>query len=292
MSVPRLPASRADELPSIIFDGAGAAVVHGALSPDTVKRLRDWTDSQLRIKPDENHRHPKHESKLLVNNVGEKLGVEHPDLLLDVLLATGTLGDGLLGIARLGSLTMHVTEPGVDSQTWHVDYPLHSKSGQLWDTFDIKDITTHRQRNNLFPYMTVQVLFALQDINESNGCTQVVTGSHLWDDVDTNVLSPTLRDIIEREKLWSNTTLSAGDALVFNRRTIHRAACNRSDSRRRACIAQLVMPFAVPQQVSPSDTVVSNVLSEAERRALTASERERVALRLWFPYPCNTERKN
>ena len=283
--------SNYDDLSDAIFRGEGAAVVPQVIGPKVVEELREWTDSQLSY-PDINRRHPKHAQKLLVNNVAERLGQTAPALLLDLLRGLAAVGDPLLGLARVGSLTMHVTEPGGgDPQVAHVDYPLHAKSGQLWDDTQLADITTAYQRNHIYPYLTVQVLIALQDIDECNGCTQVVAGSHLWDDVDVKILDSETRDKLDGS--WTNSRLCAGDALIFNRRIIHRASANDSDAPRRACIAQLAMPFVVPQQTPPTPEVVEAVLQEARQREdLTEDDCRRINLCMRFPYPCETEKKN
>lgn len=279
---------------SAVFGDVGFAVVGGVLSEETVEKLSKWTDECLNKHPDRNARHPKQADRLLVNNVAQRLGVEHPELLLDLLDALGRLVDPLLGLARLGSLTMHVTEGrGGEAQTAHVDYPLHAGSGHIWDDASMARVTTAHQRNHVYPYMTVQVLIALQKITEHNGCTQLVAGSHRWDDVDTLVTSPPARMDLDADNKWTNAELSPGDALVFNRRVVHRGGGNLSGEPRRACIAQLVMPFVTPQQSPPSPSVVEAVLAEARRRGKSSPEELRLLeLRLRFPYPCETEHRN
>lgn len=304
-SVPSISVERAsDLLPDLIFGEWGAAVVEGVLSPRIAGSLRRWSAEELASRPDRNARHPKHAAKRLVNNVAQRLGESDPGLLCSTLTAVGALGDALLGLARVGSLTMHVTEPaaggepGLEApQTAHVDYPLHAGSGGLWEDLGgvglgLADVTTAHQRDRVYPFLTVQVLVALEDIDERNGCTELVPGSHRWSDVDRLVQRGDFRRRLDEGDAWRGTRMKAGDVLVFNRRIVHRAGVNRSASPRHACIAQLVMPFAVPQQSPPTEAVVREVVAEATRRGAGAAELKRLELRLRFPYPRSTEEGN
>ena len=73
----------------------------------------------------------------------------------------------------------------------------------------------------------------LVDVNEVNGCMQMMPGSHRWgllpamDDGDGH-LQP--REEIEKRGQCVAATMEVGDVLAFHNLTFHRSTMNRSDS--------------------------------------------------------------
>lgn len=295
-----VPESAPDDLPRHVFDGTGAAVVRQLVDLPTTLKLQEWTMRQLGGDQDANARHPKQLAKRLVNDVCGRLGRDDPALLARLVGRLGDVGDPLLGLAKVGSLTMHVTEGLREGdappppQTAHVDYPLHVRSGRLWAELEaqglgVPALATPRQLETVYPYLTVQVLVALQPVHAANGATQLVPGSQRWAGVDGRVLDKGFRGVLDAAGAWATVELSPGDALVFSRRVVHRAGVNTTPDPRAVCIAQLAMPFAVPQQLPPPREVTDAVVGAA---GLDATSAARLRLRLEFPYPLDTRASN
>ena len=73
----------------------------------------------------------------------------------------------------------------------------------------------------------------LVDVDEVNGCLQMMPGSHRWGLLPTmgdgaGHLQP--REEIEERGQYAAVTMAAGDVLAFHNLTFHRSTMNRSDS--------------------------------------------------------------
>ena len=94
----------------------------------------------------------------------------------------------------------------------------------------------------------VSTIWAIDDFTETNGATEVVPGSHLWDDTR----QPTDAEAVP-------VTMPAGSVIVFAGNLYHRGGANRSDSTRLAITPQYCarwlrqienMVLAVPPKVA------------------------------------------
>lgn len=78
----------------------------------------------------------------------------------------------------------------------------------------------------------MSVIWALDEFTESNGATEVVPGSHKWQEVEP----PEHYDLIK-------VTMPAGSALVFHGSLFHRGGANESESTRLAITPQYCQPW-------------------------------------------------
>ena len=98
-------------------------------------------------------------------------------------------------------------------------YPWHQDSGYYGDATEKHHI--------------LSLWIPLVDVNEVNGCMQMMPGSHRWgllpamDDGDGH-LQP--REEIEQRGQCVAATMEVGDVLAFHNLTFHRSTMNRSDS--------------------------------------------------------------
>jgi len=150
--------------------------------------------------------------------------IEHPLVLelIDQLLPKNYLLSAALAI------NVH---PGETPQPFHVD---SGGGGLPWPT--------------PCPRFGISTLWAFDDFTASNGATEVVPGSHLWNEQ---------RDPRPDELL--KITMPAGSAVVFDGRLLHRGGANTSKHSRLGITPQYCAPglrqiesmlLAVPPQVA------------------------------------------
>lgn len=172
---------------------------------------------------------------------------EHPRVLaiLDALLLPGYL------LTASQAICIH---PGETPQPLHYDdvfYPLP------------------RPR----PAVSVSTIWALDDFTASNGGTEVIPGSHRWNDVEVarsygNAPAPSADD--EMLSRLVPVEMEAGSLVVFAGTLLHRGGANGSATVRRAFSHQYCEPWARQQETF--------VLSVPHQRARTMSERLRQML--------------
>jgi ectoine hydroxylase-related dioxygenase (phytanoyl-CoA dioxygenase family) len=128
-----------------------------------------------------------------------------------------------------------VISPGETPQPWHTDdsfYPLP------------------RPR----PMVSLSTIVAVEDFTAENGGTEVIPGSHLWDDqqVAGNYFTgdeetdPEFAGRVQDQSVA--VTMPAGSCLVFAGTLLHRGGANRSNGTRRAFSNQYCEPWARPQE--------------------------------------------
>ena len=140
--------------------------------------------------------------------------VEHPAVLafMDALLRPGYL------LTASQAICIH---PGETPQPVHYD-----------DTF----YTLPRPR----PAVSVSTIWALDDFTGPGGGTEVIPGSHLWDD-DRVAGGDWMDELVPVE-------MAAGSLVVFAGTLLHRGGANRSDRTRRAFSNQYCEPWARQQE--------------------------------------------
>ena len=128
-----------------------------------------------------------------------------------------------------------VIGPGESPQPWHTDdsfYPIA------------------RPRKMI----SLSTIVAVEDFTTTNGGTQVIPGSHLWDDEaiagyyhsgDTEA-DPEFADKLT--DLAVSVEMAAGTCLVFAGTLLHRGGANRGAGTRRAFSNQYCEPWARPQE--------------------------------------------
>jgi ectoine hydroxylase-related dioxygenase (phytanoyl-CoA dioxygenase family) len=128
-----------------------------------------------------------------------------------------------------------VIGPGESPQPWHTD-----------DAF----YTIPRPR----PMISLSTLVAVEAFTANNGGTEVVPGSHLWDDArvagyyhagDAEA-DPHFADTLEGQGIAIE--MDAGTCLVFAGTLLHRGGANSSAGTRRALSNQYCQPWARPQE--------------------------------------------
>ena len=134
--------------------------------------------------------------------------IEHPDVLglCDAFLQPGYLLSAALAI------NVH---PGETPQDFHVD-----------DAGD--NPVLHKPR----PPLGISTIWAYDDFTATNGATEVIPGSHLWDQARQ-----------PREEEAITVTMAAGSVLVFVGSLYHRGGANRSEGLRLATTIQYCMPW-------------------------------------------------
>jgi len=212
----------------------GYVVLPEVLSPDALARVREQLDPYL-------------QGEYPGRNDFEGLRSERVYALLDKAPAIGelvghprTLGliDQLLQPNYLLSACLAILlHPGETAQAWHYD-----------DAF----VTLPKPRD----WYSVSTIWAIDDFTADNGATEVLPGSHRWDD------RPVSDDRDDRVVL----EMPAGSVVVFLGTTVHRGGANRSGGRRLAVTPQYCAPWARPQET----------FTLSVRPAMAASYPERV----------------
>lgn len=135
--------------------------------------------------------------------------VEHPIVL--------TLLDRLLPAQYLLSAALAINvHPGETPQPFHID-----------------DSSTKLPGARPHPHLGVSTIWAFDDFTSTNGATEVLPGSHLWDDSKFPV----------REVDAVKVIMPAGSAVVFLGNLVHRGGANRSDRVRLAITPQYCVPW-------------------------------------------------
>lgn len=128
-----------------------------------------------------------------------------------------------------------VIGPQETPQPWHTD-----------DAF----YTVPRPR----PPISLSTIVAVEDFTSDNGGTEVIPGSHRWDDAQVAgvyrtgdaELDPTLPAKLEAQRI--TVEMTAGTCLVFAGTLLHRGGANTSAGTRRAFSNQYCQPWARPQE--------------------------------------------
>ena len=247
-----------DKIYQNFYNLAGCMVLKNVFDERTMNRYNKWCEKHIsEAMNDGNCRHPKQKDKILINNIMGRMSEDDPELLTK-LIGNEILNeyvDTLLGLGKIGSCTCHWLEPKGKRQRSHVDYPIHIGSGAFWENSveKMKSITTDYQLNHILPYYSLQVLIASDDMDESNGSTEVIPGSHLIKDLDIKLHDKEFYDSMEPK--FVNTRLKKGDVFIFCRRLCHRGGENISSNRRNSLIIQYVWPWGIGQEIIDDDVL-------------------------------------
>ena len=269
------------------YNVSGCMVLKNIFEERIMDRYNKWCENNMaKAMNDDNCRHPKQKDKILINDIMGRMSKDDPELLMK-LIGNENMNqyiDTLLGLGKIGSCTGHWLESKGKRQSSHVDYPIHIGSGAFWENSvdKLKSITTHYQLNHILPYYSLQVLIASDDMNETNGSTEVVPGSHLIEDLDIKLHNKQFYDSMETK--FMNTRLKKGDVFVFCRRLCHRGGENISSNRRNSLIIQYVWPWGIGQEIIDDD-VLEKLKNTYGYGYLDEKDQKRLELRVSFPYP-------
>lgn len=104
--------------------------------------------------------------------------------------------------------------------------------------------------------ITISTMIALDAFTEANGATQVVPGSHLWDDYDRE---PEPDEVTQ-------AVMPAGSALLYTGRLVHGGGANRTeDEWRWGMHMSYVLGWLTPEEASPIGVPWDRVRDRPER---------------------------
>jgi ectoine hydroxylase len=148
-------------------------------------------------------------------------------------------GDGVYGLAARSARMVDTMEDVLGGEVYHYHSKLTAKEpyeGGAWEWH--QDYGYWYHNGCLFPLMA-SVQIALDRSDRSNGCLQVLRGSHLMGRIDHGLLDgeqvgADLRRVEEAKKNLEvvYAEMDPGDGLFFHCNTLHRSDQNRSASRR------------------------------------------------------------
>jgi len=284
----RLHETNDSDIYETFFSCSGCFIVRGVYTEDLMTNFNKWCEDMLNISNlDKNATHPLQSDKFLINDLIYRMSENNPDMLMELLNnpSLTKIADILLGFMVYGSATAHWINPGGDRQKSHVDYPLHLGSTPFWDNNveKLQKLVTKYQVNHILPFYSIQILIASDKMDQSNGSTEVIPGSHRIEDIDVHIHNKKVYD--KCENMFVNASLEKGDILVFNRRLVHRGGKNTSNYRRNSLIIQGVNLFSIPQEIFNYDAVLTNIENSNEYNRMSSEEKEFFLLRLKQPYP-------
>lgn len=289
-----------DKLLNIIYNSYynehGYIIFKNIFSSDIMDEYNKWCYNHFELvqKNHKNTTHPKQKDKIMINNILELMSEDNPELLLKIINNTklNKIIDKLIGLGCFGSLSCHCIKPGGARQTSHVDYPLHVGSGKFWNNDEtlIDKYITNYQLNYCLNHFSVQCLIASDAMNQYNGSTEIIPGSHLIYDVDKKILIPSFYNSVENN--FINVSLEQGDVLLFNRGLIHRGGHNKSENNRNSLIIQYVWLFGIGQHNNNKNIILENLKKTKEYNNLSEESKQLLNYRIKQPYPINTEEHN
>ncbi|MCW0216499.1 MAG: phytanoyl-CoA dioxygenase family protein [Pseudonocardia sp.] len=235
------------------LDRWGYCLVAEALSPEEVARVRARLVEQAAAEAAagigrfDSGSHPsKHEGEGVNQRVSTLMNKGEEFQEVATHAGIGSLLQHVLGERfLLTSFTANITTPGCELQVLHQDQGYVNRPQPTYA-------------------IVANVAWMLDDVDEVNGGTRVVPGSHLWDHPlgEHPVGEAAPREI--------TTTAPAGTALIIDGRTWHGAGANRSERRRHVLLSNFCRVW-VRQQENPFLAIAPEVeagLSPQLRRLL------------------------
>jgi len=190
----------------------GYCVIEDAFSAEQVQRTRDqlepWLQQKLMGRNNFEGEHSERVYALLAKSPAIAEMIEHPAVLA---IADAVLEPNYLLSAAL-AINVHT---GETPQPWHID----DGAG---------DLATPKPRAPL----GVSAIWALDDFTETNGATEIVPGSHLWN-----------QDRVPKAGEQIQVCMRRGSVLVFAGSLVHRGGANTSQSTRLAVTPQYCQPW-------------------------------------------------
>jgi len=119
------------------------------------------------------------------------------------------------------------------------------------------------------PPIGISVIGAIDDFTKANGATEVIPGSHLWDEAE---VARRREEPGGLEKYLVPMEVPAGACFVFPGKLLHRGGANRTDKPRLAFTNQYCAGWARPQEnffLSVPKEVVRTMSPHAQARLVT-----------------------
>lgn len=191
----------------------GYLILEGLLGPDEVHAVKSalspWLQGERYGRNDFEGEHTERVYALLAKAPVLACIIEHPLVLalLDRLLSPHYLLSAALAI------NVH---PGETPQPFHIDDSSNQLPGP-----------------RPHPFTGVSTLWAFDDFTDTNGATELVPGSHRWDDARFPA----------READVVKATMPAGSAVIFLGNLVHRGGANRSAGTRLGITPQYCAPW-------------------------------------------------
>jgi len=207
----------------------GYVIIEGLLTRDEVEAIKDalspWLQGRHFGRNDFEGERTERVYALLAKAPILARIIEHPTVL--------SLLDRLLPAQYLLSAALAINvHPGETPQPFHID-----------------DSSMRQPGPSPHHHLGVSTIWAFDDFTTTNGATEVIPGSHLWDDSRFPV----------REEDAVAVTMPAGSAVVFLGNLVHRGGANHSEGIRLAITPQYCAPWvrqienmvlAVPPEVA------------------------------------------
>jgi ectoine hydroxylase-related dioxygenase (phytanoyl-CoA dioxygenase family) len=220
---------RSTEDPLSRYHEQGFVVVHDVLDAAEVDALRAALQPYLDLGHEGRNDFEGEKTRRVYSLVGRgavfERTVEHPAVLelVDARLKPGYL------LTASQAICIH---PGETPQ------PIHYDDGFY---------TLPRPR----PAVSVSTIWALDDFTAANGGTEVIVGSHAWDDAQVARSYTVDPDGAAERALTAQLTpieMSAGSLVFFSGTLLHRGGANRASAPRRAFSHQYCEPWARQQE--------------------------------------------
>ncbi len=191
----------------------GYVVVRDAIGPESLAVLRDqfspYLQGELMGRNDFEGFRSERVYRLLAKAPAVAELIEHEAVL--AVCDTILMRSYLLSAALVVNL-----HPGETPQGWHQDDALGAGPAPR-------------------PPQGVSTIWAIDDFSRENGATEVVAGSHAWDQPPTSVE--------EMDRLGVPLEMCAGSVAIFPGTLYHRSGANRSDRMRLGMTIQYCQPW-------------------------------------------------
>ena len=195
------------------LDDRGYVVVENAIGPETLAALREqlspYLQGELMGRNDFEGFRTERVYRLLAKAPAVAELIEHEAVL--AVCDTILMRSYLLSAALVVNL-----HPGETAQGWHQDDALGAGPPPRAP-------------------QGVSTIWAIDDFSRENGATEVVAGSHAWDQPPASVE--------EMDRLGLALELSAGSVAIFPGTLYHRSGSNRSDRMRLGMTIQYCQPW-------------------------------------------------
>jgi ectoine hydroxylase-related dioxygenase (phytanoyl-CoA dioxygenase family) len=128
-----------------------------------------------------------------------------------------------------------------------------------------KEVLLHQDWNIVDEtrYQSLAIWIPLIDVNNENGCLEVLPGSHRW---FNNFRSPTMQAVYlplkDYKRFSKSVPLNAGDALVFSHKLFHGSKSNKIDHTRAAICMSLIESSSRQVFYHHKDNLVHEICAE------------------------------
>lgn len=190
-------------------------------------------------------------------------------------------GDDIYGLLTRGESLVNAVDQLMDgnSAVCHFHSKLMQKEplvGGAWEWH--QDYGYWYKNQFLFPDQMISVMVAVTDAHKTNGCLQVIKGSHKMGRVEHGFsgeqtgASQTFVDLALKTMEHLYVELKAGDVLFFHSNLFHRSEANLSENARWSLISCYNRQQNIGYNKSPKDTSSGTPIAVVPDRALLEAE--------------------